>query len=75
LRKHPVLRQGQYESKLVNSDNVIIYKRWYGDVDLAVVILNFGSSAETVNVKEAFTDITEDVLPVYTASQGTLVAG
>lgn len=75
LRKTNVLRQGQYESKLINNDKVLIYKRWYGDIDLVVVILNFGSDAETVNVKEAFPEVTEDELPIYTCSLDTLVEG
>lgn len=75
LRKHQVLRQGEYEAKLVNNDNVMIYRRWYGDIDLAVVILNFGTSDETVNVKQAFSMITESQLPIYTASLDTLTEG
>lgn len=75
LRKHSVLRQGEYEGKLVNDDNVLIYRRWYGEEDLAVIILNFGSSAATVNVTAAFPEITESVLPIYTASLDTLVEG
>lgn len=75
LRKMNVLRQGEYDSLLVNNDNVLIYRRWYGTQDLVVVILNFGSAAQEVNVKEAFTMITEDELPIYTASLETLVEG
>lgn len=75
LRKNLVLRNSNYDSKLVNNDNVLIYRRWYGDEDLVVVILNFGSAAETVNVKEAFPIITELELPIYTASLDTLVEG
>lgn len=75
LRKRAVLRQGEYEIKLVNDDNVMIYRRWYGETDLAVVILNFGSTAETVNVKEAFPEITEDELTIYVSSLDTFVDG
>jgi glycosidase len=75
LRKTNVLRQGGYDSKLVNDDNVLIYRRWYGEEDLVVVILNFGSTAQSVNVKEAFTMITESELPIYTCSLDTLVEG
>lgn len=74
LRKNNVLRQGQFDSKLVNNDNVLIYRRWFED-DLVVVILNFGSATETVNVKQAFSVITEDQLAVYTSSLATLVDG
>lgn len=75
LRKQNVLRQGQYDAKLVNEDNVLIYRRWYGEEDLVVVILNFGKTEVTVNVKEAFPIITEDTLPIYTASLDTLTEG
>lgn len=75
LRRNPVLRQGEYDAKLVNSDNVMIYRRWYGETDLAVIILNFGSEQETVNVKEAFDIITEAELPVYTSSLDTFTDG
>lgn len=75
LRKNLVLRHGEYDALLINNDNVLIYRRWYGEDDLVVVILNFGSETETVNVKAAFPMITEDVLPIYTASLDTLVEG
>lgn len=82
LRKTNVLRQGQYDSKLINSDNVLIYRRWYQESDLVVVILNFGASDETVNVSGAFTNsttglpiITETELPIYTCSLGTCTEG
>lgn len=75
LRKNLVLRNGKYDSLLINNDNVLIYRRWYGEQDLVVVILNFGSAAEEVNVKAAFPMITEDVLPIYTASLNTLAEG
>lgn len=75
LRKKNVLRQGSYDSKLVNNKNVMIYLRKY-ESDLAVVILNFGANAETVNVKSAFSDVTiPDTLKVYTASLDTFVEG
>jgi alpha-glucosidase len=75
LRKHNVLRRGEYDALLVNNENVLMYRRWYGEEDLVVVILNFGSEEETVNVKEAFPMITEDTLPIYTASLDTLTEG
>lgn len=75
LRGESVLRQGEYDSKLVNNDNVLIYRRWFGDEDLVVVILNFGSTDETVDVKSAFEMITEDKMKVYTASLDTFADG
>jgi alpha-glucosidase len=73
LRTHNVLRQGEYKSKLVNNENVILYLRKFG-TDWAVVILNFGSTQQTVNVKNEFSE--ETTLPstmnVYAASLDTL---
>lgn len=75
LRKHNVLRQGSYEGKLINDENVIIYRRWY-ESSLAIVILNFAKTAQTVNVKAVFSDVTlPDTLTVYTASLDTFVEG
>lgn len=75
LRKHQVLRKGEYDAQLTSNDNVLIYRRWFGEEDLAVVILNFGSEAATVNVKTVFPMITEDQLEIYTASLDTFVEG
>jgi alpha-glucosidase len=74
LRKHKVLREGEYDTKLVNDDNVMIYRRWYGEKDLVVVILNFGKEEAVVDVKKAFSMITEQTLPLYTASLEVLMA-
>lgn len=76
LRKQNVLRQGTYKSMLTNSENVIVYLRKYESY-WAVVILNFGANAETVNVKAAFPAETTlpNTLPVYTASLDTLANG
>ena len=67
LRKKSVLRQGSYKIELTNDNKVLIMKRQYAH-DIAVIIPNFGSISETVNVKETFPEITETTLPVYTAS-------
>lgn len=71
LRKKPVLRQGGYNSTLTNDNKVLAYIRWYGEIDLVVVILNFADTEQTVDVKTAFPVITEDALPVYTSSLDT----
>lgn len=71
LRQKPVLRQGKYEGKLVNNDSVLLYRRWY-ESDLAIVVLNFGENDATVNVFEAFSNITITSLPVFTASLDTI---
>lgn len=75
LRKKNVLRRGQFDIKLVNDDSVMIYRRWYGDNDLVVVILNFSKESKTVNVKTAFNMITEDTLKIVTASLDILKEG
>lgn len=73
LRKHNVLLQGEYKSKLVNDENVILYLRKY-ESDWAVVILNFGSTEQTVNVKNEFSEETglPATMNVYAASLDTL---
>jgi alpha-glucosidase len=73
LRKDNVLRQGLYEAKLINDDNVIIYKRTYG-TDIVVVILNFGSSSQNVNAKTELS-LTQNEMTVYTASLDTFAEG
>lgn len=75
LRKQNVLRQGAYELKLINNENVIINLRSYGS-DVAVVIMNFGDSSEVVNVIEAFSDKSlPEQLTVHTASLSTFTEG
>lgn len=75
LRKHNVLRQGTYESKLINDENIIIYMRKYEN-DMALIVLNFGDKEQVVNVIEAFPDKgLPSQLPVYTASLSTLTEG
>lgn len=73
LRKDNVLRQGTYDSLLVNDDKVMVYKRTYGS-DVVVVILNFDTEEQTVDVKTALS-LTQDTLPIYTASLDTLEEG
>lgn len=75
LRKKDVLRRGEFDIKLVNDQKVMIYRRWYGNDDLVVVILNFGDESATVNVKDAFSMITEETLKIYTASLEVLEDG
>jgi alpha-glucosidase len=66
LRKHSVLRQGTYLGALTNSDNVYAYRRMY-QKDVAIVILNFGKTTTSVNVKNLFSSI-PDQMKVYTSS-------
>lgn len=75
LRRYNVLRQGAYELKLINNENVIINLRSYEN-DVAISILNFGDSPETVNVIEAFSNRTLPAeLNVHTASLSTFTEG
>lgn len=66
LRKQPVLRQGTYLGALSNNDNVYAYKRQFGN-DVAIVLLNYGSTQTSVNVKNLFAAV-PDQLRVYTSS-------
>lgn len=66
IRKQPVFRQGTYLGALTNSDNVYVYRRMYGQDD-AIVILNFGKTQASVDVKSLFPTIPEQ-LRVYTSS-------
>lgn len=75
LRKKNVLRRGEFDIKLVNDESVMIYRRWYGENDLVVVILNFSKESKTVDVKTAFDMITEDTLKIVTASLDILEDG
>lgn len=75
LRKENVLRQGNFNTKLTNNDNVIVYVRSFG-TNFAVVILNFGKSVENVNVTEHFAEMgLPTQLAVYTASLDTFTEG
>lgn len=75
LRRYNVLRQGAYELKLINNENVIINLRSYEN-DVAISILNFGDSPETVNVIEAFSNRNLPAeLNVHTASLSTFTEG
>lgn len=66
IRKQPVFRQGAYLGVLANNDNVYVYRRIYEN-DTAIILLNYGKAQETVNVKNLFPSI-PDQLRVYTSS-------
>ena len=66
IRKQPVFRQGTYLGALTNNDNVYAYRRQHGN-DTAVVLLNYGKTQNTVNVRNIFPLIPEQ-LKVYTSS-------
>ena len=69
IRKEPVFRQGNYAGSLTNSKNVYTYKRQLND-QVAVIVLNFGSTEQTVNLAEVFSLIPQQ-LKIYTSSLGS----
>lgn len=66
IRKQPVFRQGSYLGVLANDENVYAYRRQHGN-DTAIVLLNFGSTQNTVNAKNLFPSV-PNTLMVYTSS-------
>ena len=66
IRKQPVFREGDYLGVLANNDNVYAYRRQL-NADVAIVLLNFGSTQANVNVKNLFPQV-PDQLRVYTSS-------
>jgi alpha-glucosidase len=74
LRKLSVMRSDNFDSKLLNNDNIYTYKRSLND-DLVIVVLNLGKEKETVNLKSAFADLPEK-MKIYTSSlESELVDG
>lgn len=69
IRKEPVFRQGTYLGVLTNNENIYAYRRMHG-TDVAVVILNFGKTQASVNAKNLFASI-PDQLKVYTSSMNS----
>ena len=69
IRKEPVFRQGNYAGALSNNKNVYTYKRQLND-QVAMIVLNFGSTEQTVNLTEVFPLIPQQ-LKVYTSSLGS----
>lgn len=69
IRRQPVFRQGSYEGVLTNDDDVYVYRRMMG-ADVAVIILNFGKTQNSVNVKTLFSSI-PDQMRVYTSSMNS----
>jgi alpha-glucosidase len=66
IRKEPRFKNGTFTSTLSNSNNVYSYKRENGN-DFAVIVLNFGSHEENVNIKALFDNLPEKLM-VYTSS-------
>jgi hypothetical protein len=72
IRRQPVFRQGNYLGVLTNDENVYVYRRMQG-ADVAVVILNFGKTQTSVNVKSLFSSIPNQ-MKVYTSSMDSGLA-
>ena len=66
IRKEPVFKNGTYKGVLTNSDNVYSFKRQLDD-QIAIVVLNFGKTNETVDLSAAFPLIPKQ-MKVYTSS-------
>lgn len=66
IRRQPVFRQGSYLGVLTNNEDVYVYRRMKGS-DVAVVILNFGRTQNSVNVNNLFSSIPSQ-MRVYTSS-------
>lgn len=75
LRRNPTLRDGTYESVVV--DNVLVYKRELSgtDNDVFYIVLNFGSSAVTVDLTKHFSRVSTNVEVVVASLQSAHVAG
>jgi alpha-glucosidase len=66
VRKQPVFKQGNYVGVLSNNKQVYSYKRQLGN-EMAVIVLNYGSSEMTVNLTALYPLIPEQ-LKIYTSS-------
>lgn len=66
VRKQPVFKKGSYIGALSNSNNVYSYKRQLVD-QVAVIVLNFGKTEETVNLNSLFPLIPSNLV-IHTSS-------
>ena len=66
IRKQPVFMKGNYSGALSNNDNVYSYKRQLNN-KVAVIVLNFGSNEQTVNLTSLFPLIPKTLI-VHTSS-------
>lgn len=66
IRKENVFKNGTYSGFLSNDKNVYSYKRQVGD-EVAVIVLNFGKTEQTVNLAALF-PLIPNQLKVYTSS-------
>ncbi|XP_070504536.1 maltase A1-like [Chironomus tepperi] len=66
IRKETRFKNGTYDGHISNNGNIYSYKRQNGN-DFAIIILNFGSTDEIVNLSGIYSNITSH-LKVYTSS-------
>lgn len=66
IRKEPRFKNGTYVGHISNNGNIYSYKRENGQ-EFAIIILNFGSTDEIVDLSEIYCNITSH-LKVYTSS-------
>jgi alpha-glucosidase len=67
IRKTPAFKTGNYSGILSNNKNVYSYIR-RSDEELGVVVLNFGDSAQIVNLRSLFKDVVPDKMKIYVSS-------
>ncbi|XP_058832026.1 probable maltase [Topomyia yanbarensis] len=75
LRKQRTLREGGFDMKLVDEDNIIVYKRELQGVSTIVVILNFHKSTRTVNLSKVFTGLPLEFEVITSSLQTNYVDG
>jgi len=66
IRKEPMFKNGTYSGYLSNDKNVYSYKRQNGD-QVAIVVLNFGKTEQTVNLATLFPLIPNE-MKIWTSS-------
>lgn len=70
VRREPSFQEGTCERKVIQQDNILIYKREKAGSDKYVVILNFSSKNYTINIKDTFRTISDKV-EIITTSVGS----
>ncbi|CAO1421547.1 unnamed protein product [Diamesa serratosioi] len=66
IRKEPMFRSGSYQGVLSNNKSMYIYRRQYS-TNIAIILLNFANTEQTVDLIELFPFIPEQ-LKIYTSS-------
>lgn len=75
LRENPTIRDGSYESVVV--ENVLVYKRELNgrDNDIFYIVLNIGSTSTSIDLSRIFSNVPAEVEVVVASLQSTLVSG